>query len=105
MWPSSISLLKKFITGLKLLGSMIIYSKHSNISFSPDFSAIQRSIYNILVKELREDAYIYKRVIAEQTKDKKGSAAQETKQWQEKWHEFNTLCSNHSPLHIHIKPI
>ena len=84
---------------------MIIYPQHSNIYFSQDLSAIQRSIYNIIVKELREDAYIYKRVHAEQTKDKPRSAAQKTKQRQEKWHEFNTLCSNHSPLHIHIKPI
>ena len=70
----------KNLTGLKLLGSMIIYPQHSNISFSQEFSAIQRSIYNIIIKELREDAYIYKRVHAEQTKDKPGSAAQKTKQ-------------------------
>ena len=83
----------------------MIYPQYSNISFSQDILAIQRSIYKIIVKELREHAYIYKRVIAEQTIDKPGSAAQKTKQRQKKWHEFNTLCCNHSPLHIHIKPI
>ena len=84
---------------------MMIYPQYSNISFSQDILAIQRSIYKIIVKELREDTYIYKRVIAEQTIDKPGSTTQKNKQRQKKWHEFNTLCSNHSPLHIHIKPI
>jgi hypothetical protein len=39
--------------------------------------------------------------MTKQTKDKPGSAAQEHKQRQEKWHEFDTLSSNHSPLHVH----